>query len=41
MVGDDYDPTWPGVVKAADEFAAEVGQTIDNRPPKWIVRKPA
>jgi hypothetical protein len=39
MVGDDYDPSWPGVVKAADQFAAELGLKIDNRPPKWILRK--
>ena len=41
LIGDDYHPTWPGVVKAADEFSAEIGIPIEVRLPKWIVRKPA
>lgn len=40
MVGDDYDPFWPSVVKAADDFAAEKGVTMSHRAAKWIVRKP-
>ena len=31
LVGDDYHSTWPGVMKAADEFAAEVDQPIEIR----------
>jgi hypothetical protein len=40
LVGDDYGPSWPGVVKAADEFAAEVGLELEINPPKWLLRKP-
>lgn len=40
LIGDDYHPTWPGVVQAADEFAVEVGRPLEADPPKWIVRKP-
>lgn len=40
MVGDDYDPFWPSVVKAADDFAAEKGVRLSHRAAKWIVRKP-
>jgi predicted O-methyltransferase YrrM len=39
MIGDDYHPSWPGVMKGADEFAAEVGLPLENIPPKWIIRK--
>jgi GR25 family glycosyltransferase involved in LPS biosynthesis len=40
MVGDDYDPFWPSVIKAADDFAAEKGMMLSHRAAKWIVRKP-
>lgn len=40
LVGDDYNQDWPGVVKAADQFAAEVGVKLMQSKPKWIVRKP-
>jgi hypothetical protein len=40
LVGDDYHPTWPGVVQAADEFAHEKGVILTIDSPKWIVRKP-
>jgi len=39
LIGDDYHPTWPGVVRAADEFAAEVGQELHVDGPKWFLRK--
>jgi predicted O-methyltransferase YrrM len=39
MVGDDYDPSWPGVVKAADEFANKVERNIQVSGPKWIIQK--
>jgi predicted O-methyltransferase YrrM len=41
MIGDDYHPTWPGVVRAADEFAKRVGAALEIRQPKWIARKGA
>jgi hypothetical protein len=41
MIGDDYSPSWPGVVRAADEFAREKGCKLTEASPKWIVRKPA
>jgi hypothetical protein len=41
LVGDDYDPTWPGVVQAATEFAAEKAVELEIRGPKWIVIKPS
>ncbi|HBK05999.1 MAG TPA: class I SAM-dependent methyltransferase [Acetobacteraceae bacterium] len=41
LVGDDYAPDWPGVVQAADMFAAEKGVPLMKSMPKWIVHKPA
>jgi hypothetical protein len=41
LVGDDYDPFWAGVVRAANEFSAEKGVNLAVRYPKWILRKPA
>ncbi len=41
LVGDDYSRDWPGVIKAADQFAAEIGIPLVTRSPKWIVKKPA
>ena len=41
LIGDDYDAAFPGVVKAADEFAAEMGLTIAVSWPKWRLDKPA
>jgi cephalosporin hydroxylase len=38
LVGDDY--AWPSVAGAARDFAAEVGQPLEVRAPKWILRKP-
>jgi hypothetical protein len=40
MIGDDYTPNWPGVVRAADEFALKIGQPLTVEVPKWILRKP-
>jgi len=40
LIGDDYHPTWPGVVRAAEEFAAEVGVALRIHSPKWVVQKP-
>jgi hypothetical protein len=40
LVGDDYAPSWPGVVRGAHAFALRVGQPLAIEPPKWIVRKP-
>jgi SAM-dependent methyltransferase len=38
LVGDDY--TWPQVARAAQDFAASIGQPLEVREPKWILRKP-
>lgn len=40
LVGDDYAPDWPGVVRAADLFAGEKGLPLMKSAPKWIVHKP-
>jgi len=40
LVGDDYTPDWPSVIKAADQFAAEKTTQLLPSTPKWIVRKP-
>lgn len=39
MVGDDYHDTWPGVVRAADEFSKKIGRELMIKSPKWILRK--
>lgn len=41
LVGDDYVKVWPGVIKAAGEFSAMVGQPLSIEGPKWILQKPA
>jgi predicted O-methyltransferase YrrM len=30
LFGDDYAPAWPGVVKAVDAFAAEIGRPVEH-----------
>lgn len=40
LVGDDYHPYWGSVVRAADQFAREVGCPLIPDNPKWIIRKP-
>ena len=40
LIGDDYHPYWPEVIRAADDFAGEKGVALSARDPKWIVRKP-
>lgn len=40
LVGDDYTSTWRDVMRAADQFVAEVGCDLTDANPKWIVRKP-
>ena len=39
LIGDDY--PWPGVKRAADEFAAAQGLPLEVSDPKWVLRKPA
>jgi hypothetical protein len=39
LIGDDYDPYWAGVVKAADEFSSSVNTPLQIDYPKWILRK--
>jgi predicted O-methyltransferase YrrM len=41
LIGDDYHATWPGVVKGANEFAANHTLPLAIETPKWIVQKPA
>ena len=41
FIGDDYHESWPGVMRAANEFAAKVGVKLEIHAPKWIIRKPA
>lgn len=38
LIGDDY--AWPGVAKAAHEFADSLNLDLEIREPKWIIRKP-
>ncbi|MFC3126983.1 class I SAM-dependent methyltransferase [Pseudoroseomonas globiformis] len=38
LVGDDW--SWPGVARAAQDFAAEIGQELAISGPKWTLRKP-
>ena len=40
LIGDDYDPTWPGVIQAANEFAAKKVLYLEVEYPKFILRKP-
>ncbi len=41
LVGDDYIPdAWPGVVRAADEFAQSVNRPLSVVAQKWILQKP-
>ena len=40
LIGDDYGPGWPGVVRAAGEFSAKTGLPLQIEFPKWIVKKP-
>ena len=40
LVGDDYHPSWPGVVQAARDFAGFVGRPLAIEAPKWVIQKP-
>jgi hypothetical protein len=40
LIGDDYNTDWPGVIRAADEFANSIGQPLTVAAPKWILKKP-
>jgi len=40
LIGDDYDPAWPGVIKAADEISAAKSVPLKVDGPKFIMRKP-
>ncbi len=39
LIGDDYHVTWPGVVRAAGQFSAEVLRPLRIDEPKWILQK--
>ncbi|MBR0657588.1 class I SAM-dependent methyltransferase [Plastoroseomonas arctica] len=39
LVGDDYHPSWPGVMQAAREFAGFVERPLRIEAPKWIIQK--
>jgi hypothetical protein len=39
LLGDDYIAGWPGVIKAADEFATQVGFPLHTDGPKWYIQK--
>jgi predicted O-methyltransferase YrrM len=41
MIGDDYSPSWPGVMRAAQDFSRRVGQKLSIDMPKWIMHKHA
>ena len=34
LIGDDYTSAWPGVIRAANDFAADIGLTLRLSPPK-------
>ncbi|MEA1832407.1 class I SAM-dependent methyltransferase [Methylobacterium durans] len=40
LIGDDYDVTWPGVVRAAGEFSAVTTRPLMIEWPKWTIQKP-
>lgn len=40
LIGDDFTPTWPGVVKAVKDFAAHHGLTLQSSSEKWVLVKP-
>jgi predicted O-methyltransferase YrrM len=40
LIGDDYAPSWHGVIRGANEFAARNILPLYIEPPKWIVQKP-
>jgi hypothetical protein len=39
LIGDDYHETWPGVVRAATDFAAREHRPLTIESPKWILQK--
>jgi hypothetical protein len=39
LIGDDYLEFWPGVVRAAGQFSAEVVKPLHIKVPKWILAK--
>jgi predicted O-methyltransferase YrrM len=41
LIGDDYHPSWPGVIRAAGELSARLCRPLSIESPKWILQKPA
>jgi Methyltransferase domain len=39
LIGDDFHDTWPGVVRAANEFSRQQGRPLTIESPKWILQK--
>jgi predicted O-methyltransferase YrrM len=39
LIGDDYHPAWPGVIRAAGEFSAKILKPLAITPPKFILQK--
>jgi len=40
FIGDDYNPYWPGVVRAVQEFAERLGQQVNaSFPDKYLIEK--
>ena len=40
LIGDDYHPSWPGVIRAANDFSNETGVEVTIEEPKWVAQKP-
>ncbi len=39
LIGDDYHPTWPGVIRAAGEFSAKTSSPLSIQDIKWLLQK--
>ena len=40
LIGDDFDSSWPGVVRAVNEFSERLGQRVNaSFPSKFLIAK--